>query len=108
MEQTGIHSDRGKGTGEEEDRIEFRNLVYALQDLPKGQKYVLNAINRLLAKPETGFNSTPPSPVDRGYTRSSGKVAYTNIQNTPHIYSRPSIRPTIPHFLVDTVGGPVI
>ena len=33
MEQTGIHFDKGKGTGEEEDRMEFRNLVSALQDL---------------------------------------------------------------------------
>ena len=38
MEQTGIHSDRGKGTGEEEDRMEFRSLVFALQDLAKGKK----------------------------------------------------------------------
>ena len=108
MEQTGIHSDRGKGMGEEEDRMEFRSLVSALQDLAKGQKDVLNAINRLSAKPETGINSTPPSPVDRGSTSSSGKIAYTNIQNTPHIYSGPSIRPTMPHFLADTVGGPVM
>ena len=85
MEQTGIHSDRGKGTGEEEDRMEFRNLVFALQDLAKGQKDVLNAINRLSTKPEIGTNSTPPSPVDRGSTSSSGKVAYTNMQNTSHI-----------------------
>ena len=108
MEQTGIHSDRGKGTGEEEDRMEFCSLVYALQDLAKGQKEVLNAINRLSAKPEIGINSTPPSLVDRGSTSNSGKIAYTNIQNTPHIYSRPSIRPTMPHFLADTVGVPVM
>ena len=36
MEQTGIHFDKGKWTGEEEDRMEFRNLVSALQDLGKG------------------------------------------------------------------------
>ena len=108
MEQTGIHSDKGKGTGEEEDRMEFRSLVSALQDLAKGKKDVLNAINRLSAKPEIGINSTPPSPVYRGSTSSSGKVAYTNIQNTLHIYSRPSNRPTMPHFLADTVGGPVM
>ena len=78
--------------------MEFRSLVSALQDLAKGQKDVLNAINKLSAKPETGINSTPPSPVDRGSTSSSGKVAYTKIQNTLHIYSR----------LVDTVGGPVM
>ena len=79
MEQTGIHFDKGKGTGEEEDRMEFRNLVSALQDLAKGQKDVLNAINRFYVKPKIGINSTPPSPVDRGSTSSSGKVAYTNI-----------------------------
>ena len=38
MEQTGIHSDRGKGTREEEDRMEFHSLVSALQDLAKGKK----------------------------------------------------------------------
>ena len=108
MEQIGIHSDRGKGTGDEEDRMEFCNLVSALQDLAKGKKYVLNAINRLSAKPELGNNSTPSSSVDRGSTSSSGKVAYTNIQNTPHIYSRPSNRPTMPHFLADAVEGPVM
>ena len=66
--------------------MEFRNLVSALQDLAKGEKDVLNEINRLSAKPKPGNNSTPPSPVDRGSTSSNGKVAYTNIQNTPHIY----------------------
>ena len=98
MDPTGIHSDRGKGTGEDEDRMEFRNLVSALQDLAKGQKDVLNAINRLSVKPEPGNSSTPPSSVDRGSTSRSGKVAYTNIQNTPNIYTRPSNMPTMPHF----------
>ena len=46
MEQTGIHSNRGKGMGEDEDKMEFNNLESALQDLAKGKKYVLNAINR--------------------------------------------------------------
>ena len=36
MEPTGIDFDRGKGTGEDEDRMEFHNLVSALQDLAKG------------------------------------------------------------------------
>ena len=38
MEQTSIHSDRGKGTGEDEDKMEFCNLVSALQDLSEGKK----------------------------------------------------------------------
>jgi len=41
MDPTGTHSDRGKGTGEDEDRMEFRNLVSALQDLAKGKKMYL-------------------------------------------------------------------
>ena len=108
MDPTGIHSDRGKRTREDEDRMEFHNLVSALQDLAKGQKDVLNAINRLLVKLEPGNSSTPPSPLDRGSTSRSGKVGYTNIQNTSHIYNKPSNRPTMSHFLVDVVGGPVM
>ena len=50
MEQTGIHSDKGKGTEEEEDRMEFRNLVFALQDLAKGKKDVLNAIKQIICE----------------------------------------------------------
>ena len=108
MEQTGIHSDRGKRTGEDEGRMEFCNLVSALQDLAIGQKDVLNTTNRLSAKPEPGNSSTPLSLVDRGSTTSSGKHAYTNMQNTPHIYNRPSSRPTMPHFLADAVARPVM
>ena len=51
MDPTSIHYDKGKGTGEDEDRMEFRNLVSALQDLAKGKNDILNAINRLSAKP---------------------------------------------------------
>ena len=52
MDPTTVHSYRGKGTREEEDRLEFRHLVSALNDLAKGQKEVLHAINRLSLKPE--------------------------------------------------------
>ena len=108
MDPTCIHSDNGKGTGEDQDRMEFRNLVSALQDLAKGQKDVLNAINIFSTKPEPGNSSIPLSPVDRGSTSSSGKHAYTNMQNTPHIYNRPSNRPTMPHFLADAIARPVM
>ena len=108
MDPTGIHSDRGKGTREDEDKMEFRSLVNALHDLAKGKKEVLHAINRLAMKPEPRHSSVPLSPVDRGSTSSSGKHAYTNMQNTPHIYNRPSSRPTMPHFLADFVAGPVM
>jgi len=108
MDPTWMHSDRGKGTGEDESKMEFRSLVNALHDLTKGQEEVLHAINRLAMKPEPGHSSVPLSPVDRGSTSSSGKHAYTNMQNTPHIYNRPSSRPTMPHFLADSVAGPVM
>ena len=86
--------------------MEFRNLVSALNDLAKAQKEVLQAISRLALKPEPGHSSIPLSPVDRGSTSSSGKHAYTNMQNTPHIYNKPSSRPTMPHFLENAVAGP--
>ena len=65
--------------GEDEGKMEFHNLVSALQDLSKGQKDILNAINKLSGKPEPGNSSTPVSLVDRGSTSSSGKHAYTNM-----------------------------
>ena len=107
MDPTRVHSDKGKGTGEEEDRLNFHNLVSALNDLAKGKKEVLHAINRLALKPEQGHSILPLSLVDRGSTSSSGKHAYTNMQNTPHIYNKPS-RPTMPHFLENAVAGPVM
>ena len=86
MDPIGIHSNRGKGMGEDEDRMEFRNLVSALQDLAKEKNDVLNAINRLSAKPEPGNNSTPLSPVDRGSTSSSGNTCrHQYAEHTPHI-----------------------
>ena len=94
MDPTWMHSDRGKGTGEDESKMEFRSLV--------------NAINRLATKPKPGHSRVPLSLVDRGSTNSSGKHAYTNMQNTPHIYNRPSNRPTMPHFLADTIAGLVM
>ena len=59
-------------------------------------------------KPEPGHSSIPISPVDRGYTSISGMHAYTNMQNTPHIYNKPSRRPTMPHFLENAVAGAVM
>ena len=88
--------------------MEFHSLVNALNDLAKGQKEVLHAISRLALKPKPGNSSKPLSPVDRGSTSSSGKHAYTNMKNTPHIYNKPSSIPTIPHFLENAVAGPVI
>ena len=93
---------------EDEDIMEFHNLVSALQDLAKEKNDVLNAINRLSMKPEPGHSSIPLSPVHRGSTSSSGKHAYTNMQNTPHIYNRPSSTPTMPIFLADAATGPVM
>ena len=88
--------------------MEFHSLVNALNDLAKGQKEVLHAINRLALKPKPGHSSIHLSPIDRWSTSSSGKHAYNDMQNTPDIYNRPSNRPTMPHFLTDAVAGLVM
>ena len=36
MDPTGVHSDREKRTGEEENKLAFHSLVSALNDLAKG------------------------------------------------------------------------
>ena len=38
MDPTGIHSDRGKGMREDEDRMDFRNLVSAFARLSQRAK----------------------------------------------------------------------
>ena len=70
MDPIGIHSDRGKGMGEDEDRMEFHNLVSTLQDLAKGKKDVLNAINRLSTKLKPGNKY-----IDQGYGKSKAQKA---------------------------------
>ena len=62
MDTTRIHSWRGKRAGEDEDRIAFHSLVSALNELAKGQKEMLHAINKLVIKPVQGQNSVPISP----------------------------------------------
>ena len=85
----------------------FQSLVSALNELAKGQKEVLHAINRLVHKPEQGQNSLPISPRDRGSTNSSRKHAYTHMQNTPHRYNKPT-KPTMPHFLENAIARPIM
>ena len=48
--------DKGKGILEHGDKITFNRLVNSLNDFDKGQKEVLNAINRLAAKPRQDQN----------------------------------------------------
>ena len=55
MEQIGVHSDRGKGMGEEEDRMEFHNLVSALQDLAKGKKRCAQCNQQIITKTRNGY-----------------------------------------------------
>ena len=98
MDLTGIHSDRGKGIGEDEDMIAFRSPASALNDLAKGQKEMLHAINRVVIKLEQSQNNLPISSGDRGSTNNSGRHESTRIHNTPHIFNKPA-RPTMPQFL---------
>ena len=85
----------------------FQSLDSTLNDLAKGQKEVLHAINKLILKPEQGQNCLPISTGDRGSTSSSRKHAYTHMKNTPNIYTKPSI-PTMPHFLENAIVGQVM
>ena len=107
MDPTGIHSDRGKRTGEDEDRMEFQSLVNALNDLAKGQKEMLHAINRLVIKPEQDWNDLQVPSRDRVSTSNNGRHRYTNMHNTPHIYNEPS-RLTMPQFLENPIAGLII
>ena len=107
MDPTRIHSNRRNGTREEEDRMTFQSLDSTLNDLAKGQKEVLHAINRLILNPEQGQNSLPISTGDRGSANTSRKHVYTHIKNTPNIYTKPSI-PTMPHFLENAIVGPIM
>ena len=84
--------------------MKFQILASTLNDLTKGQKEVLDAINRLILKPEQGQNSLPISTGDRRSASSSRKHAYTHMKNTPNIYTKPSI-PTMPHFLENSIVG---
>ena len=64
MDTIGIHSNRGKGIGEDEDRMAFQSLVSALNVLAKGRKEMLHAINRLVIKLEHSQNNLSISPGD--------------------------------------------
>ena len=68
----------------------------------------MHAINRLALNLNPGHINIPILPVDRGSTSSGWKHSYTNMQNTPHIYNKPSNIPTMPHFLADSVAGTVM
>ena len=65
MDPTMIHFDRGNGTWEYEYIITFQFWFSTLNDLAKGQKEMLHAINRLVIKLEQGQNSLLISPRDR-------------------------------------------
>ena len=107
VDPIGIHYNSGKGTWEYEERMAFQSLVSALNDLVKGHKEVLHAINKLVLKLEQGQHNLPISLRERGSTSSSGNNAYAHMQNTPLIYNKPS-RPTMPHFLEHSIAGLVM
>ena len=47
MDRTESQTSKGKRTMEDDDQITFNGFINALNDLAKGQKEMLNAINRL-------------------------------------------------------------
>ena len=55
-DMTNSQADKGKGTSKEDDRITYHSLVSALNDLAKGQKEMLQEINRFVDKPGQDHN----------------------------------------------------
>ena len=95
---TDSQADRGKGTTKEEDTMAFHNLVGALNDLDKGQKEVLSAINRLTDKPRKYKHKLHITQGDRANISDNGIQEHTTMHNNPHIYHKSS-KPTMSQFL---------
>ena len=80
------------------------SLINALNDLDKGQKEVLNAINKLADKPGQYQNNQQINNGDRVSTSGSESHAHTAMQSNSHIYSKSS-KPTMPQFLDSPTAG---
>ena len=65
--------DREKDTMEEENRMDFHSLISAMNDLAKGQKEVLSAINRLADKLGQVQHKLQVVQGDKGSTNNNGR-----------------------------------
>ena len=70
---TDLQVERGMGTIEEEDRMDFHSLISALNDLAKGQKGVLSAINRLADKLMQDQHKLQVTHGEKGSTNNNGR-----------------------------------
>lgn len=87
----------------DDDKTAFNSLISALNELAKGQKEMLAAINRLADKPGESQNNLSNN--GEGGSHDGGRVhAWTTMQSHPHLYSG-STRPTLPQFLDGTSTG---
>ena len=77
-DMTNSQDDKGKGTSKEVDRMAFHSLVSALNDLSKGQKEMLQLINRLVDKPGQDQNKLQAQG-DRASTSNNGRLEYTTM-----------------------------
>ena len=107
IDTTGSPTVRGKGTREEDKKIEFNSLINSLNDLAKGQKEMLHAINRLANKQGQAHNKLQVTQGNKVSTSNSGRHEYTTMQNTPHIYNKTS-RPTMPQFMENPTVGQIV
>lgn len=97
---------KGKETMGDQDNAAFNSLIRALNDLAKGQKEMLAAINRLADKPGESPNNLSNNGKG-GSNNGNGTHAHTSMQSHPHLYSRTS-RPSIPLFLDSPTAGPLV
>ena len=69
----------GKETREDKDEMEFNGLANALNDLAKGQKEMLHALNRWADKSGEDQHSLQITQGDRKSTCGTGIQAHTNM-----------------------------
>ena len=98
-----LKEDKDKEDMGDDEKTTFNSLISALNDLAKGQKEMLAAINRLADKPGESQNNLSNN--GEGGSHDGGRVhARTTMQSHPHLYSG-STRPTLPQFLDGTTAG---
>jgi hypothetical protein len=101
-----LEGDKEKEAMGDDDKTTFNSLISALNDLAKGQKEMLAAINMLADKPGESQNNLSNN--GEGGSHDGGRVhARTTMQSHPHLYSG-STRPTLPQFLDNTTTGIVV
>ena len=104
--KTQPEKEKAKRTMEDDDKIAFNRLISALNDLAKGQKEVLSAINRLVDKPGKNQNNRSSYGIV-GSTSGNGSHVDTTMQSHSHLPSTSS-RPMMQPFLDSPTTGQIV